>query len=149
MFIAHSNLTEQHTTFSLSEGISYMSKMLKYCAKLGRALHSVWLSFTNKPRCWKKKGAPAEGWIIKYAWYFTMFHSTQMSQGGLNSVTGFLRGSWVWMCPHVNPFIHPQTNCLNVLANDHHKKRNKTYWTNVQIITIGWMVSFIMQFSKC
>lgn len=62
-----------------------MSKMFKYSAEEGRVGGggvSDRLSLTNKPRCWEKKREPAEGWIIKYAWYSTMFHSAQMSHSG-------------------------------------------------------------------
>lgn len=37
------------------------------------------LSLTNKPTLWEKEGEPAEGGIIKYTCYSTMFHSAQMS----------------------------------------------------------------------
>lgn len=48
----------------------------------GEGAQSDWLNFTNKPRRGENERELAEGWIIKYAWYSTMFHSAQMSHSG-------------------------------------------------------------------
>lgn len=86
--------------------------MIKYSAEEGRKREGVpdgqtGLAFTNKPRRWEKEREPAEGWIIKYAWYSTMFHSAQMSHSG---TWGVLRDSCeapVSECVHMHTRIYP------------------------------------------
>ena len=62
-----------------------MSKMFKCSAEEGRRgarMAKTGLVSQINPDAGRKRGSPAEGWIIKYAWYSTMFHSAQMSHSG-------------------------------------------------------------------
>lgn len=89
------------------------------------------LSLTNKPRCWEKKKEPAEGWIIKYAWYSTMFHSAQMSHSGTQECYGIpvrllcLNAS---TCPPLYTPINKQQLCVSQIFNTIHASQKCGSW---------------------